>query len=163
MRFLVCFDLTHLSTEKFLCCMQEIEEAPHWILKKTYSIAFLGDTDHTDATETCCQEFKRVYPCKRTSFLLLNRCYKWRTDYLVMVLGSTLTSLWETLLSLLLVDCMAVWGKGLHHCWCCMLNISISTSSIEYTLTQHCYVLYSLTCIWICLLLWWCINSTKEA
>ena len=27
------------------------EEAPHWTLKKTYLVAFLSHTDHTDATE----------------------------------------------------------------------------------------------------------------
>ena len=28
------------------------EEAPRWAFKKTYLVAFLGHTDHTDATET---------------------------------------------------------------------------------------------------------------
>ena len=27
------------------------EEVPHWTFKKTYLVAFLGHTDHTDATE----------------------------------------------------------------------------------------------------------------
>ena len=74
----------------------------------------------------------------------LYRCYQQRTDYLVKILGCTLTSLWEALLSLLVVDYMAVWGKGLHHCRCCMWNISISIHvhlPIAYTLPKHCYVL----------------------
>ena len=66
----------------------------------------------------------KTYTPFRGYLSLLNN--KEHADYLVMILGCTLTSLWETLLSLLLVDYMTVWGKGLHHCRCCILNIFIS-------------------------------------
>ena len=52
MRFLACFDLTHLPLKELLCFMGMVEipgmwssddkeEAPHWNFKKTYLVVTL--------------------------------------------------------------------------------------------------------------------------